>query len=85
MSADKFFAGFIMGGALGALAGILLAPSSGDETRKIIFEKTSDVKDIAEESIQNIKSKTEVMIDDIQKKGDELLNKVQSLMPSDNN
>ena len=85
MSADKFFAGFIMGGALGALAGILLAPSSGDETRKIISEKTSDVKDIAEESIQNIKSKTEVMIDDIQKKGDELLNKVQSLMPSDNN
>lgn len=82
MSADKFFAGFIVGGALGALAGILLAPTSGEETRKLISEKTSEVKGKAGESIHDIKSKTETIVDEIQQKGDELLNKVQSLLPS---
>ncbi len=85
MSADRFFAGFIVGGALGALAGILLAPTSGEETRKVISEKTSEVKGKAEESIQDIKSKTETIVDEIQQKGDELLNKVQSLLPTSNN
>ena len=32
MSATKFLAGFIVGGAIGAIAGILLAPKSGEET-----------------------------------------------------
>lgn len=31
--------------AAGALAGILLAPSSGEETRKRIAEKAGDLKD----------------------------------------
>lgn len=85
MSADRFFAGFIVGGALGALAGILLAPTSGEETRKLISEKSSEVKSKAEESIHDIKSRTETIVDEIQQKGDELLNKVQSLLPSSNN
>ena len=33
MSAGKFIAGFVVGGAIGAIAGILLAPKSGAETR----------------------------------------------------
>ncbi|MDD3419284.1 MAG: YtxH domain-containing protein [Candidatus Gastranaerophilales bacterium] len=84
MSADKFFAGFIVGGALGALAGILLAPSSGEVTRKNISKKTNEVRSKAESSMKDIQSKTEVMVDEIQKKGDELLHKVQSLIPSNN-
>lgn len=85
MSAERFFAGFIVGGALGALAGLLLAPTSGEETRKLISDRTSEVKHKAEGSIHDIKSKTETIVDEIQQKGDELLNKVQSLLPSSNN
>jgi gas vesicle protein len=85
MSTDKFFAGFIVGGALGALAGILLAPSSGEETRKTITKKSQEVKSKAESSAKDIQAKTEHIVDEIQKKGDELLNKVQSLLPSSNN
>jgi len=85
MSADKFFAGFIVGGALGALAGLLLAPSSGEETRKVLSERTSEVRSKAEGSIHDIQAKTETIVDEIQQKGDELLNKVQSLLPSSNN
>jgi gas vesicle protein len=38
-----FFMGFLMGGFLGALAGILLAPKSGKELRSDIKEKGSEV------------------------------------------
>ena len=48
MSADKFFAGFIVGGALGALAGILLAPQSGEETRDLLNDASKDVAKLVE-------------------------------------
>ena len=85
MSAERFFAGFIVGGALGALTGLLLAPSSGEKTRKMISKKTSEVKSKAEDSLHDIQSRTETIVDEIQQKGDELLSKVQSLLPSSNN
>lgn len=84
MSIDRLFAGFIVGGALGALAGILLAPSSGEKTRKEITKKTSKVLSQAESSAKDIQAKTEHIVDEIQKKGDELLQKVQTLLPSNN-
>lgn len=33
MSAGKFLAGFIVGGMVGSIIGLLLAPQSGEETR----------------------------------------------------
>ena len=68
MSAGKFLAGFIVGGAVGALAGLLLAPKSGEETREMIAQKSSDIYDKTEASIKEIKSKTEAVVDDLQKK-----------------
>ena len=38
MSATKFLAGFIVGGAIGAIAGVLLAPKSGEETRAMLAD-----------------------------------------------
>lgn len=42
---QKVIVGFLCGIAAGALAGILLAPSSGEETRKKISDKASDIKE----------------------------------------
>ena len=42
MSAGKFIAGFIVGGTVGAIIGILLAPQSGEETREAIGNKTKE-------------------------------------------
>lgn len=42
---QKVIVGFLCGVAAGALAGILLAPTSGEETRKKIADKASDLKD----------------------------------------
>lgn len=42
---QKVIVGFLCGIAAGALAGLLLAPNSGEETRKKIAEKANDLKD----------------------------------------
>jgi len=44
-----FFRGFLIGGILGALAGILFAPKSGKELRSDIKEKGSEVIEVLEE------------------------------------
>jgi gas vesicle protein len=38
-SGDSFFKGFIFGGIVGAVLGVLLAPKSGRETRKDLSEE----------------------------------------------
>ncbi len=45
MSSTKALLGFVAGAAVGALAGILLAPDSGTNTRKKIATKTGDLTD----------------------------------------
>lgn len=42
---QKVILGFLCGAAAGALAGILLAPDSGEQTRKKIAIKAKDLKD----------------------------------------
>jgi gas vesicle protein len=41
--------------AVGALAGILLAPASGKETREKLMGKASDIKDKAEDAVKGAK------------------------------
>ena len=41
MSVGKFLAGFIIGGAVGGVIGVLLAPRSGEETRQTLFQTES--------------------------------------------
>lgn len=43
MSKGKLVVGILGGVALGALAGLLLAPDKGNKTRKRILEKGSDL------------------------------------------
>ena len=57
MSVGKFFAGFLIGGAVGAIAGLLLAPQSGEETRDMIAQKSADLYDKTEDSLKEIKDR----------------------------
>jgi gas vesicle protein len=43
MSNTKTLLGFVAGAAVGALAGVLLAPDSGSNTRKKISSKAEDI------------------------------------------
>ena len=80
MSAGKFLAGFIVGGAIGAIAGVLLAPKSGEETRQMIADGAKDALKRADETVKEIQSKADDVVSDMQKKGDEIKEKLQNLI-----
>lgn len=80
MSATKFLAGFIVGGAIGAIAGVLLAPKSGEETRAMIADSTKEAIRRADETVKEIQSKADHVVSDMQKRGDEIKEKLQNLI-----
>lgn len=80
MSAGKFFAGFLVGGAIGAIAGILLAPKSGEETRAMLADSAKDAMKRADETVKQIQSKADDVVSDMQKKGEEIKEKIQDLL-----
>ena len=49
--------GVLIGLAAGVAAGLLLAPQSGKETRKMIRDKALEVKGLAEDKMVEIKTK----------------------------
>lgn len=53
MSNTKTLLGFVAGAAVGALAGILLAPDTGTNTRKKIAGKAGDVSDSLKSSFDD--------------------------------
>jgi len=80
MSAGKFLAGFIVGGALGALAGILLAPQSGEETREMLNDASKDVAKKTDRTVKDIQDKADSVVSEMQEKGDEIMEKIQTLI-----
>ena len=80
MSATKFLAGFLVGGAIGAVAGILLAPKSGAETRAMLSDTAKDVAKRADATVKEIQAKADDVVSDMQKKGDEIKEKLQCLI-----
>jgi len=58
MSRDSgagFFAGLLVGAVIGLAVGFLYAPQPGHETRKIIKEKVTSVKDTASKAAQKMR------------------------------
>lgn len=61
MSDSNFLKGLIIGGLIGAVAGLLLAPKSGRETRADICNKTDELMKLArEEYDKGLEKTTEV-------------------------
>lgn len=85
MSAGKFLAGFIVGGAVGAIAGLLLAPQSGEETRDMLSDASKDVVKKTDKTIKEIQDKADTVVSDMQKKGDEIMEKIQTLINKQKN
>ena len=79
-----FLVGFIVGGLTGAVAALLLAPQSGEETRSVIREKSIELTDQAKLEAEKARKQAElyaadakVKVKDISEKarqqGEELL------------
>ena len=80
MSVTRFLAGFAIGAAIGAVAGILLAPKSGAETREMLGDMASDKAKKTDETVKDIQRKADTLISDAQEKSEEIMNKLQDLL-----
>jgi gas vesicle protein len=54
-SSTKFFAGLMLGAVVGAAVALLYAPQSGSETRRIVKEKASAIKEKASKIVSKIR------------------------------
>lgn len=75
-SGGAFLVGVLVGGAVGAVAALLLAPQKGDETRAFIAEKSADyasvvknktteVADVVKQNANQISEKTHDTVDQL--------------------
>jgi gas vesicle protein len=76
MSEKNDFGVFLIGFAVGALTGaavsLIMAPQSGEETRKMIKEKAIELKDKAVDTYEETKIKAEKAYEDAKLKAEEL-------------
>ena len=75
--------GFLAGATVGVLLGVLYAPKSGEETRKLISDKTNKTLKKSQETLESEQKKIEEKLveakdtlmklqEQVQKKGDDL-------------
>ncbi|MCY7311172.1 MAG: YtxH domain-containing protein [Bacteroidota bacterium] len=80
---SKVLLGFLAGAAAGALAGILLAPEKGSETRKKIAGKAGNITDSVKNSfgdfIDSVKGAYAGAREDAEEFGDKATGKMNSL------
>jgi len=72
-SSGEFFAGFIVGGLLGAAIALLLAPQSGEETRAQIIEKSDGFKNVAGESLADSRARADAILNDARTRAESIV------------
>lgn len=65
-----FFAGFIIGGLVGAAVALLMAPQSGEETRTLIKDRSIELKDRAVETGTDARARAEKALEDARMRAD---------------
>jgi len=76
----SLFSGFLIGGLIGAIATLLLAPQSGEETRMQIRSKGIELKEKAEATYADLEKKFETTAADLRAQIDELSAKIDSVL-----
>ena len=69
----SFLIGFVVGGVAGAVAALLLAPQSGEETRTLIKDKSIELRDQAALQAEGISVKAGKVATDVQARGKEFV------------
>ncbi len=73
-----FLVGFIVGGLTGAVAALLFAPQSGEETRAVIKERSIELRDKASEEAEAAWKRAEEAALESRHKAEELLKQAQA-------
>ena len=84
MQGSNNFGGFIAGLLIGALAGaatmLLMAPQSGEETRRQISEKTGELKDRVAETADEARQRAASKMDDVRGRVGEMQQRGQEML-----
>ena len=73
-----FFMGLIVGGIAGAIATVLYAPKSGEETRKVLRDKKEEFSEKANVTIDEAYKQAEIVAKDTKGKFNDLANATKS-------
>jgi gas vesicle protein len=73
-----FLIGFVVGGVAGAVAALLLAPQSGEETRALIKDKSIELRDMAAQQADMIGTKASGMAEEAKTRGMEAYENVRT-------
>ncbi len=68
-----FFAGVIIGGLVGAATALLLAPQSGEETRRALSRSSVDIRDRAQDTIEDARERAEATIADARRRAERII------------
>lgn len=68
----SLFSGILIGGAIGAVTALLMAPQSGQKTRQMIQDKSMEIKDRTNETIDETLARAERALADVQKRVNEV-------------
>jgi gas vesicle protein len=79
-SAGEFFKGFMIGGAIGAMAALFMAPRPGEETRTQIRERGAELRGKAETTLAEMQKRAETSAADLRTRFDELSSKVDEVI-----
>ncbi len=67
-----FLLGFIVGGLTGAVAALLLAPQSGEQTRGLIKDKAIELSDKVQVTAEEARSKAEQLANETRTRADQI-------------
>jgi len=68
-----FFSGILIGGLVGAATALLLAPQSGEETRKQLSKSVGDIRDTAQDSLEDARERAEATIADARRRAERIV------------
>lgn len=100
MSTGRFLGGLLIGGALGAIIGLLVAPRSGEETRGMIRDefndqwnrslenvrvRTAEWKEKARDSAEQLRNRGQHLVSDLEEAGRETWDKVRTTVKNTKN
>jgi len=68
----EFFAGFVIGGLVGAAVALILAPQSGEETRAQIRERSIELRDRAGELAVEARQRAEELSEEARRRAEDL-------------
>jgi gas vesicle protein len=76
----RWLQGFIAGGTLGYIAGVLLAPKSGEEMRRELVETSEDLITEASGYVSEMKSKGDQAITELKGRGERIKEKANTYL-----